>query len=165
MPCAPAPSHKSGGGGGSIWGAIWHVIKKGASIAYHVTGLSDIYGCISHPTVGGCAMALGDIAMYAVGGIGGKAIMAALRPLAERALTEGLAASTGLHVVDQSLTRVERLLASRVASSAVHSAVKPNAAAVANLLTPAVREALEPPGPASAPSRNSYTCARFALNC
>lgn len=41
----------------SRWGAFYSDVKKGAKVAYHATGASDVVGCVSDPSLGGCVKA------------------------------------------------------------------------------------------------------------
>ncbi|SDO89877.1 intein C-terminal splicing region/RHS repeat-associated core domain-containing protein [Actinacidiphila guanduensis] len=41
----------------SRWGSFTSDIAKGAKIAYHASGASDVVGCVSDPSLGGCAKA------------------------------------------------------------------------------------------------------------
>jgi len=60
--CHPAQQSTNNGGGFNFLGFV----KKAASFAYHASGASDVVGCVTHPSWGGCAMAAGAIVLTAV---------------------------------------------------------------------------------------------------
>ena len=52
VPPKPKPHHH-----GSWLGQGWSDFKKGANVAYHASGASDVVGCVSDPSLGGCSKA------------------------------------------------------------------------------------------------------------
>jgi hypothetical protein len=62
--CNTTGGGSTGGGGSNPFSWAWnHVVKPAGNIIYHVSGASDVVGCLAHPTWGGCAMAVLTIAM------------------------------------------------------------------------------------------------------
>jgi hypothetical protein len=54
----------SHGGGGNPFSWAWnHIVKPAAKFAYHASGAADVVGCVTHPSWGGCARAVGAIAL------------------------------------------------------------------------------------------------------
>ncbi|MYS20299.1 intein C-terminal splicing region/RHS repeat-associated core domain-containing protein [Streptomyces sp. DvalAA-14] len=60
----PLPKPKAKPKKKSMWGSFTSDLKKGADIAYHVSGASDVVGCVSNPSLGGCAQAAGLVAGF-----------------------------------------------------------------------------------------------------
>jgi hypothetical protein len=51
--------------GRMTWSGLWGDLKKVGSFVYHASGAADVVGCATHPTLGGCAMAVATILLTA----------------------------------------------------------------------------------------------------
>jgi hypothetical protein len=82
-------SHNSGGG--------WGFLKKLGGFLYHASGASDVVGCVTHATWGGCTMAVLTIAM--VVGTGGEGAIGRLAAEAAARAAARAAGETGAKAI------------------------------------------------------------------